>query len=56
MASVEQALEEVFFSQTPQRRLMEPQEVADCALYLVSDRAYALTGQAINLSAGWVMK
>ncbi len=29
-------------------------EVADFIVYLASDRAQAITGQAINVSAGWV--
>jgi len=36
----------------PQKRFIEPQEVADLALYLISDKAKGLTGQYINLCAG----
>ena len=52
----EEVLDKVFFPQIPQKRLMDPGEVAACALFLASDRAFALTGQAINFAAGWVMQ
>ncbi len=52
----DEVLEKVFFPQIPQKRLMDPGEVAECVLFLASDRAFALTGQAINFSAGWVMQ
>ena len=50
----EKVLEQVFFPDIPQKRLLEPQEVADFIVYLASDKAHAITGQAINVSAGWV--
>ena len=52
----DEVLEKVFFPQIPQKRLMDPGEVAECVLFLASGRAFALTGQAINFSAGWVMQ
>ena len=36
----------------PQRRFIEPKEIADMCLYLASDNAKGLTGQSINLCAG----
>lgn len=36
----------------PQRRFIEPKEIADLCLYLASDKAKGLTGQGINLCAG----
>ena len=39
----------------PQRRLLDPGEVAAMARYLASEEARGITGQAINVSAGWVM-
>ena len=54
--SREKVLEDVFLSEVPQKRLLEPQEIADCALFLVSEKAHGITGQAINVSAGWVMQ
>jgi enoyl-[acyl-carrier-protein] reductase (NADH) len=39
----------------PQRRLIEPEEVAYVALMLASDRARGITGQAIQVDGGAVM-
>ena len=39
----------------PQRRLIAPDEVADMAVYLASDSARGITGQAINVDGGAVM-
>jgi NAD(P)-dependent dehydrogenase (short-subunit alcohol dehydrogenase family) len=36
----------------PQGRLVAPQEVADAVLWLCSDAAAAITGQAISVSGG----
>jgi 3-hydroxybutyrate dehydrogenase len=51
----DEVLEKVFYPNVPQKRLMQPSEIADMAVYLASDKGYAITGQAINVSAGWVM-
>ena len=40
---------------SPQRRLMEPEEVAAIALFLAQDIAKGITGQAINLDGGGIM-
>lgn len=37
-----------------QKRLIEPEEIADMAVYLASDQARGITGQAINVCAGSV--
>ena len=36
----------------PQRRFVEPKEIANLAKYLISDEAKGITGQGINLCAG----
>jgi ketoreductase len=36
----------------PQMRFIEPSEVADLAVFLASDKAQAITGQAINICGG----
>ena len=36
----------------PQRRFIEPKEIAELCLYLASNNAKGLTGQSINLCAG----
>jgi NAD(P)-dependent dehydrogenase (short-subunit alcohol dehydrogenase family) len=40
---------------SPQKRLIEPQEVADLVLMLASESAKGITGQAINVDGGAVM-
>jgi NAD(P)-dependent dehydrogenase (short-subunit alcohol dehydrogenase family) len=40
---------------SPQRRLMEPAEIAHVALMLASDEAAGITGQGINVCGGTVM-
>lgn len=41
-----------FTSSNPQGRLIQPQEVADAVLWLCSDGARSITGQAISISGG----
>ena len=36
----------------PQRRFIEPNEIADMCIYIASENAKGLTGQTINLCAG----
>lgn len=50
---VEQVLEEVLYPLVPQRRLLDVQEITDLALYLASDSAKGMTGQAIVLDGGY---
>ena len=38
------------------KRLIEPEEVADMALYLASDRAGAVTGGAFTIDGGWTAR
>ena len=40
--------------QNLQKRVLEPNEVAAMAVYLASEDARGITGQAINLCGGWV--
>jgi 3-hydroxybutyrate dehydrogenase len=53
--TTDEAVERVFLSQIPQRRMLDPGEIATMARYLASDEARGITGQAINVSAGWIM-
>ncbi|MGE5216986.1 MAG: SDR family NAD(P)-dependent oxidoreductase [Chloroflexota bacterium] len=52
--SLEEALDRLAAS-CPQRRLIEPEEVAYATLMLASDRARGITGQAIQVDGGAVM-
>jgi 3-hydroxybutyrate dehydrogenase len=49
------ALAQVYLSSIPQKRMLDPQEIAAMARYLASDDARGITGQAINVSAGFIM-
>ncbi len=49
------SLEEVEQSVNPMKRLLEPEEVAEMAVYLASERAGGVTGQALNIDGGNVM-
>ena len=40
---------------SPQRRFIEPEEVAALVVYLAGDIAKGITGQAINVDGGGVM-
>lgn len=54
-SSEQEALEKVLYPEVPQRRLIQPDEVAGLVVYLCSERARGITGQAINVSGGFVM-
>lgn len=51
--SLEKVLEEVIFPLVPQKRLLDVQEIADYALFLSSDKARGITGQAVALDGGY---
>jgi len=50
---VSQVLDEVLYPLIPQRRLLLPQEVAEYALFLASESARAITGQAVVMDGGY---
>lgn len=45
-------LKEEILDTVPQKRFVEPQEVAGLVKYLISERAKGITGQSINVCAG----
>jgi 3-hydroxybutyrate dehydrogenase len=51
----EDTLAQVYLASIPQKRMLDPQEIAAMARYLASDDARGITGQAINVSAGFIM-
>ena len=51
--SLEKALEEVIYPLVPQKRLLSVQEVADYAMFIASDQAKGVTGQAIVIDGGY---
>ena len=48
-------IEKHFFPRIPQQRMLDPSEIATMVRYLASEEARGITGQAINVSAGWIM-
>ena len=48
-----QVLEEVIYPLVPQKRLLSVQEVADYVLFLTSDKARGITGQAVVIDGGY---
>jgi len=51
---LEKVLEDVLYSLIPQKRLIDVQEIADYAVFLASDKAKGVTGQAVVLDGGYV--
>lgn len=50
---LEKVLEQVIYSLVPQKRLLEVQEIADYVLFLASEKAKGITGQAVVLDGGY---
>ncbi|MDW0116688.1 3-hydroxybutyrate dehydrogenase [Sporosarcina thermotolerans] len=50
---LEKVFEEVIYPLVPQKRLLSVQEIADYAVFLASDKAKGVTGQAIVLDGGY---
>ncbi len=48
-------VDEIETRMTPMGRRLEPEEIAPLAVYLASDQAAAMTGQAINIDGGVLM-
>ncbi len=53
---LESVLEEVIYPLVPQRRLLDVKEIADLALFLSSDGAKGMTGQAVVLDGGYTVQ
>ncbi len=51
--SLEAVLEEVIYPLVPQRRLLSVEEIANYALFIGSDQAKGITGQAIVIDGGY---
>ena len=50
---IERVLEEVIYPLVPQKRLLSAEEVADYAVFLASEKAKGVTGQAVVLDGGY---
>ena len=53
---LEKVLEEVIYPLVPQKRLLEVSEIADYALFLASDNAKGITGQAAVIDGGYTVQ
>jgi len=51
-----EVIEKVMLAPAAIKRLIEPEEVAEYALFLASDRASAITGSAQVIDLGWTAR
>ncbi len=51
--SLDKVLEEVIYPLVPQKRLLSVQEISDYTMFLSSDKASGVTGQAVVLDGGY---
>lgn len=51
--TVEKVLEEVIYPLVPQKRLLSVREISDYTMFLASDKASGVTGQAVVLDGGY---
>ncbi|MBM7579185.1 3-hydroxybutyrate dehydrogenase [Jeotgalibacillus terrae] len=51
--SLEKVIEEVIYPLVPQKRLLDVQEISDYTMFLASDHAKGITGQAVALDGGY---
>jgi 3-hydroxybutyrate dehydrogenase len=51
--ALENVLEEVIYPLVPQRRLLDPKEIADYAVFLASNQGRSITGQAVVIDGGY---
>ncbi len=51
--ALEKVLEEVIYSLVPQKRLLQTKEISDYAVFLASEKAKGVTGQAIVIDGGY---
>lgn len=54
--SLESALEDVILAMVPQKRLLSVEEIADYAIFLASDKAAGVTGQAVVMDGGYTIQ
>ena len=52
----EEVIEKIMLADSPIKRLLEPEEVADLCIYLASDAAKSITGSSITIDAGWTAR
>ena len=50
---LERVLEDVIYPLVPMRKLLQVKDVSDYVLFLASDKASCVTGQAVVVDAGY---
>ncbi|AYC29896.1 3-hydroxybutyrate dehydrogenase [Paenisporosarcina cavernae] len=53
---LESVLEEVIYPLVPQKRLLDVKEIADLTMFLASEQAKGMTGQAVVLDGGYTVQ
>jgi len=53
---VEKVMEDVIYPLVPQKRLLSVQEIADYAVFIASDKAKGVTGQAMIMDGGYTVQ
>lgn len=53
---LEDVIEDVLYPLIPQKRLLDPIEIADYAIFLASEKAKGVTGQAVVLDGGYTVQ
>ncbi|MGO4888532.1 3-hydroxybutyrate dehydrogenase [Anaerobacillus sp. MEB173] len=51
--TVDKVMEEVIYPLVPQKRLLDVEEIADYTMFLASERAKGITGQAVVIDGGY---
>ncbi|MFA9556404.1 3-hydroxybutyrate dehydrogenase [Evansella sp. AB-rgal1] len=54
--SLEQVLDEVIYPLVPQKRLLSVEEIADYSIFLASEKASGITGQAVVMDGGYTVQ
>lgn len=54
--SEEDVIKKVILAPQPTRRFVQPEEIAEMALYLCGDMARSITGTTISIDGGWTAK
>jgi len=49
----DEALQRHILARQPLKRLLEPSEIGDCAVFLASAAAAGITGESLSVSGGW---
>lgn len=54
--SEEDVVKNIILASQPSKRFVEPEEVADLAVYLAGDSASSITGAALSIDGGWTAR